>query len=194
MNIGNRPRLYNLLHRLRLVAASSQTHPDERACLCRHIRNAKAAVEIGTYMGLTASEMAAALPQGGLLYCVDPYPGDVAIQQIALRTIERAGQSARIRMVRTDSAGAVAHLPAQVDFFFVDGDHSFEGLQRDWVVVKQLLKPGAIAAFHDTHRVPGATVHSEGAIRFYDEVIAKDPDFEPVETVLSLNVIRRKAA
>lgn len=194
MNIGNRPRLYNLLHRLRLVAASSQTHPDERACLCRHIRNAKAAVEIGTYMGLTASEMAAALPQCGLLYCVDPYPGDVAIQQIALRTIKRAGECARVRWVRTDSTGAVAHLPPRVDFFFVDGDHSYEGLQRDWVVVKQLLKPGAIAAFHDTHRVAGAKVHSEGAIRFYDEVIAKDPDFEPVETVLSLNVIRRKAA
>lgn len=194
MNIGNRPRLYNLLHRLRLIAASSQTHPNERACLCRHIRNAQAAVEIGTYMGLTASEMAAALPQGGLLFCVDPYPGDVAIQQIALRTIDRAGQSARIRMVHTDSAGAVAHLPEQVDFFFVDGDHSFEGLQRDWLVVKQLLKPGAIAAFHDTHRVAGAKVHSEGAIRFYDEVIAQDPDFEPLETVLSLNVIRRKTA
>ena len=193
MNIGNRPRLYNLLHRLRLVPASSQTHPDERACLCRHIRHAQAAVEIGTYMGLTASEMAAALPPGGTLYCVDPYPGDVAIQQIALRTLERAGQTSRIRMVRTDSAGAVAHLPPQVDFFFVDGDHSYEGLAADWKIVRQLLKPGGIAAFHDTARAPEAMVHSVGSIRFFEEVIALDPEFTHLETARSLNVIRRNA-
>jgi predicted O-methyltransferase YrrM len=190
--ITQRPRLYNRLHALGVVNAYSQTHPEERACLCRHITKAKAAVEIGTFMGLTAAELACALPADATLYCVDPYPGGgEPLQQIAMRQIARAGASSKVRFVRADSAGAVASLPAQVDFFFVDGDHSYEGLAADWKVVKQLLKPGGIAAFHDTGRAPEAMVHSEGSIRFFEEVIAHDPEFIHLETVRSLNVIRR---
>jgi predicted O-methyltransferase YrrM len=192
--LSRRPRLYSRLHALGLVNAYSQTHPAERACLCRHTAKAKSVVEIGTFMGLTAAELAHALPADGTLYCVDPYPGGgEPLQSIAMRQIARAGASSKVRFVRADSAGAVANLPSQVDFFFVDGDHSYEGLAADWKVVKQLLKPGGIAAFHDTARAPEAMVHSEGSIRFFEEVIAHDPEFTHVETVRSLNVIRRQA-
>jgi predicted O-methyltransferase YrrM len=192
--LSRRPRLYNCLHALGVVKAYSQTHPEERACLCHHIAKAKAAVEIGTFMGLTAAEMADVLPADATLYCVDPYPGGgEPLQQIALRQIARAGAASKVRMVRADSAGAVASLPAQVDFFFVDGDHSYEGLAADWKIVRQLLKPGGIAAFHDTARAPEAMVHSVGSIRFFEEVIALDPEFTHLETARSLNVIRRNA-
>lgn len=192
--ITKRPRLYNLLHAFGVVSACSQTHPEERACLCRHASRTKTMVEIGTFMGLTAVELARALPADATLYCVDPYPGGgEPLQQIALRQIARAGVAPKVRMLRSDSAGAMADLPAQVDFFFVDGDHSYEGLAADWNIVKQLLKPGGIAAFHDTARAPEAMVHLKGSIRFYEEVIARDPEFTPLETVRSLNVIRRNA-
>jgi hypothetical protein len=36
-------------------------------------------------------------------------------------------------------------------------------------------------------------VHSEGSIRFFEEVITHDPEFTHLETVRSLNVIRRNA-
>ncbi len=190
--ISRRPRLFNFLHALGVVDAYSQTHPEERDCLCRHVTQACVAVEIGTFMGLTASELARALPGEAVLYCVDPYPGGgEPLQKIAIRQIARAGTASKVRFVRSDSAGAVSSLPAQIDFFFVDGDHSYEGLALDWKVVKQLLKPGGIVAFHDTARAPDAGVHSDGSIRFFEEVIVKDPGFARVETVRSLNVIRR---
>lgn len=190
--ITQRPRLYNRLHALGLVNAYSQTHPEERACLCRHIARAKAAVEIGTFMGLTAAEMAHALPSDATLYCVDPYPGGgEPLQQIAQRQITRAGVSSKVRMVRADSAGAVASLPAQVDFFFVDGDHSYEGLAADWKVVKQLLRPGGIAAFHDVVPVEGSKVLSCGSVKFFSEVISSDSDFSFVERIRSLAVLQR---
>lgn len=193
-HITHRPRLYNYLHALGVVNAYSQTHPEERASLCRHAAQAHSAVEIGTFMGLTAAELALALPADATLYCVDPYLcGGEPLQQIAMRQIARAGASSKVRMVRAASTGAVASLPAQVDFFFVDGDHSYEGIAADWKIVKQLLKPGGIAAFHDTARAPDVMVHSEGSIRFFEEVIAHDPEFTHLETVRSLNVIRRDA-
>ncbi|MCX8006172.1 MAG: class I SAM-dependent methyltransferase [Burkholderiaceae bacterium] len=36
-----------------------------------------------------------------------------------------------------------------IDLLFVDGDHSFEGVSRDWENFSPLLKPGAWVAFHD---------------------------------------------
>lgn len=193
-NLRQHPRLFNWLNRLHLVKAFSQTHPNERACLCRHVAQSKHAVEIGTFMGLTAAEMARTLPDNATLYCVDPYPGrGEPLKQIALRQIRRAGVSHKVRMINSDSTRAVAILPIHVDFFFVDGDHSFEGLAADWKVVKQLLRPGGLAAFHDTARSPLAIIHSEEAIKFFEGTIACDPDFEMVEQVLSLNVIRRKS-
>lgn len=191
-SISRRPRLFNILHALGLVGAYSQTHPEERACLCRYVAQACVAVEIGTFMGLTASELACAMPAEAVLYCVDPYPdGGEPLQKIAIRQIARAGKASKVRMLRSDSVRAVPSLPAQIDFFFVDGDHSYDGLALDWKVVKQLLKPGGVAAFHDTARAQDAGVHSEGSIRFFEEVIAKDTGFARVETVRSLNVIRR---
>jgi predicted O-methyltransferase YrrM len=192
---SRRPRLYDRLHALGLVNAYSQTHPEERACLCRHIAKAKSAVEIGTFMGLTAAELARALPAAATLYCVDPYPGGgEPLQSIAMRQIARAGASSKVRFVRSDSAGAVASLPSQVDFFFVDGDHSYEGLAADWKVVKQLLKPGGIAAFHDVIPVNGSDVYSHGSVRFFDEVVAHDPEFRRVDGMRSLAVIQRLAS
>lgn len=190
-HLSKRPRLYNRLHALGFVDSHSQTHPEERACLCRHIATAKTAVEIGTFMGLTAAELSHALPAEATLYCVDPYLGCEAMQQIALRHIARTGVASKVSMVRADSVSASASLPAQVDFFFVDGDHSYKGLAADWKIVRQLLKPGGIAAFHDTARSPEALVHLGGSIRYFEEVIAHDPEFTHLETVHSLNVIRR---
>lgn len=36
-----------------------------------------------------------------------------------------------------------------VDFLFLDGDHSLEGVSRDWFMYSPLVKPGGCVAFHD---------------------------------------------
>lgn len=56
-----------------------------------------------------------------------------------------------------------SHLPAvreklapyenQIDFAFVDGDHSYKGLRQDIFLVTPLLKTGGIMALHDTAAV-----------------------------------------
>ncbi|MEM7189256.1 MAG: class I SAM-dependent methyltransferase [Pseudomonadota bacterium] len=42
----------------------------------------------------------------------------------------------------------------QIDFAFVDGDHSYRGLKKDMFLMKELLQPNAICALHDTTAVP----------------------------------------
>ena len=37
----------------------------------------------------------------------------------------------------------------EVDFMFIDGDHSYEGAKQDWLMYGPLVRQGGIIAFHD---------------------------------------------
>ena len=43
----------------------------------------------------------------------------------------------------------VKSLCPQFDFIFIDGDHSYDGVRRDFELYKQLLSPRGYIAFHD---------------------------------------------
>jgi predicted O-methyltransferase YrrM len=36
-----------------------------------------------------------------------------------------------------------------IDFLFIDGDHTYEGVKRDFELYSPLVKKGGIIAFHD---------------------------------------------
>lgn len=36
-----------------------------------------------------------------------------------------------------------------IDFLFIDGDHTYEGVKRDWEMYSPLVRPGGLVAFHD---------------------------------------------
>jgi predicted O-methyltransferase YrrM len=38
---------------------------------------------------------------------------------------------------------------SEIDFLFIDGDHSYEGVKRDWEMYSTLVRKGGIIAFHD---------------------------------------------
>ena len=42
-----------------------------------------------------------------------------------------------------------------IDFAFIDGDHSYNGIKNDFSIVYPLLSPTGIIAFHDTQRIDG---------------------------------------
>ncbi len=75
-----------------------------------------------------------------------------------------------------------------VDFLFIDGDHSYEGLRDDWQAWKDHVAGDGIVALHDSRCRNGC-----GAERFTWDVILKDAGFEQVEALDSLTVLRRKA-
>jgi predicted O-methyltransferase YrrM len=43
----------------------------------------------------------------------------------------------------------VKKICSQFDFIFIDGDHNYEGVKRDFELYKQLLSPRGYIAFHD---------------------------------------------
>lgn len=191
--LKSHPRVFDLAHRLRLVSAQSQTDPEELASLARFASGARLAVEVGTFMGVSAGVIAAALGPSGRLYCVDPYEGGDALLRIATRHLARRRLLPRIIFVRRSSADTAGSLPPSVDFCFVDGNHSYEGLDVDWALVNRILRPGGIVCLHDTNPTGDEAQWSPGAIAFYRTRIAGDSAFTHVHAIRSLNVLRRNA-
>lgn len=55
-----------------------------------------------------------------------------------------------------------------VDFLFIDGDHSYEGVKRDFEMYAPLVRSGGIMAFHDI--VPGPLESVGDMPKFWNEI------------------------
>lgn len=58
-----------------------------------------------------------------------------------------------------------------IDFLFVDGDHSYNGVKMDYEMYGSLVRPGGIIAFHDNK--PTNSNNWSGVIPFWKEIKKK---------------------
>jgi cephalosporin hydroxylase len=56
----------------------------------------------------------------------------------------------------------------EIDFLFIDGDHSYEGVKRDFELYSPFVSPHGIIAFHDTKIYPDEHWIKVG--RFWNEI------------------------
>jgi predicted O-methyltransferase YrrM len=176
---------------MRLVPPFTETNRRELDCLARFAKNARTAIEIGTFMGASASRIAAALGAEGKLWCVDPYFNGEALRSVCLRHLRRRRLFSRVVMIRATSLEAAGQLPASADFIFVDGDHSWRGIEADWKIVLDHLAPEGIACFHDTSPRPERPNDKSDSVLFFEKVIRDHPGFKHLETCCTLNVMQR---
>jgi predicted O-methyltransferase YrrM len=74
-----------------------------------------------------------------------------------------------------------------VDFIFFDGDHTDEGVGRDWSDWSPHIAPGGLAAFHDSV-APEGTPGPPALVR---KIQSSDPGFCVVCQVDSLTIFQR---
>jgi len=182
-----------------LADAETQTTTDERDCLARHASGRKRLAEIGVWHGVTTCRLRQAMDPAGTLFAIDPYPkgrlGFSMQRVIASREVSKITNGS-VTWVRTTGAEAASGLRSYglFDFLFIDGDHSYEGLQTDWNAWKDALTGGGIVALHDSRPSPERPIHDAGSVRFTSEVILADRCFEVVDALDSLTVLRRRMA
>ncbi len=56
----------------------------------------------------------------------------------------------------------------KLDFLFIDGDHKYEGVKRDFEMYSPLVRQGGMIAFHDI--VPGPAENVGGVPQFWKEI------------------------
>jgi predicted O-methyltransferase YrrM len=124
-----------------------------KAQQCKYI------MEIGTYRGGTLFVFSQLADPHATVISLDfhfSFLGKVygALQKPLLRKFVRNGKS--LFLLRQDS-----HLPEteqvvrnilkdnELDFLFIDGDHTYEGVRADFMMYSPLVREGGLIAFHD---------------------------------------------
>jgi len=180
-----------LLWRLGRIAVSPWADPGETACLVEYARNKRRLAEIGVWEGGTTKILRQVMAPDGVLFAIDPFPrGRIGLSY--QRPIARGevrgilnGTVVWLRVTGTQAASDPRVAVAPFDFVFVDGDHTFDGLQADW----EAWAPHAsdIIAFHDVIGDP-----DQGSVRFARERIFTDSRFALLKTVGCMAVLKRR--
>lgn len=194
---------FTLIHVLKyflgLEPAASQTTEAERVAVGRYLAGRKRLVEIGVFEGVTTAAIARGMDQGAVLYAIDPFfPGRLGVcwgKLIAIPEVQCARSRGRVVFLPKFSYEALSDVPGEVDFVFIDGDHSLEGITRDWTDWSARIEVGGIIALHDTcvsiHHPNTAQL---GSFAYFESHIRHDPRFVLMEQVESLSILQRKSA
>ncbi|MEM8911822.1 MAG: class I SAM-dependent methyltransferase [Planctomycetota bacterium] len=183
---------------LGIDSAATQTTAAERDAIRTYAAGKKRAVEIGVFQGVTTGVIAKSLSDAATLFAVDPFPpGRMGIcwgKLIAKREAFQSQPACNIEFVEDFSHVAAERLTGDFDFIFVDGDHSREGIIRDWNDWAPRVAKDGIIALHDS-LVPdhNPNVANLGSHQYFVETIQHDKRFEVVHQVDSLAVLRCKA-
>lgn len=174
----------------------SQTTENEKKAITKYAAGSKCAVEIGVYEGVNTTNIAKTIGSGSILYAIDPFvKGRLGIcyyEKIAKQQVRKNKVGDRIQFIQAFSAEAAPLVPAQIDFIFIDGDHSVEGIKKDWELYAPKIRPGGYMLLHDT-RIPAhdPSVAGLGSHQYFESVIKYDPGFTLVDAIDSLSVLRR---
>lgn len=87
---------------------------------------------------------------------------DVKTPPIAEENLEVHGFRGRVVVIQGDSASVVERLPGMFDSVFIDGDHSYQGVTRDILALRDRVTIGGPVMFHDYYHGANADPANEG--------------------------------
>lgn len=116
-------------------------------------------VEIGSAKGASTCHIGLALRENvhGRLYAIDPHimthwndQGAAESLPILLRNLRTCGVENYVEVIRATSEEAARAWLQPIDLLFIDGDHSYSAVRRDWELFSPFVAPFGVVLFHDT--------------------------------------------
>jgi predicted O-methyltransferase YrrM len=121
-------------------------------------------LEIGTNYGGTLFLLCAVSPPQAKIISVDlpygPFGGGYPRRKAPIfRRFPKSGQELHLIRANSHFAETKEHVVSllrrdQLDYLFIDADHTYEGVRRDFEMYSPLVRSGGMVAFHDivTHQ------------------------------------------
>jgi cephalosporin hydroxylase len=125
-------------------------------------------VEIGSWMGRSAVVFAKSIKDkfSGCVYCIDPFDGsgddisvlsfrnilnnlDMTLKEKFINNINSCKVGKYIRVLEGYSYNVVKDWHENIDLLFIDGDHSYESVKKDYLLWDRFVKVGGYIVFHD---------------------------------------------
>jgi len=120
---------------------------------------------------------------GGTLFFWDQLAGEGATIVSICRqigqgiTMDFSNAKSNLIMLKRDSHApeTIAEITGifedGIDFIFIDGDHSYDGVKADYEDYSPLVRPGGLMAFHDVCMgEDDKSLHNMGAAKFFREL------------------------
>jgi predicted O-methyltransferase YrrM len=93
----------------------------------------------------------------GKLYAIDPHTctewndhHSVDTFAILTHNLNKLDVASYVEIMRRTSKVAAQNWDRRIDLLFIDGDHSYEGVKRDWDLFVPYLTEFGVVVFHDT--------------------------------------------
>lgn len=121
-------------------------------------RQPRTVLELGLFQGGTLYVWARAIDSTDRLVSVDQPVWNDRIHTRRAEFYPTFASSANIDVVYGDSHAertyeeVADHFEEGVDFLFVDGDHTYDGVEEDFTTYRQLVADDGVIAFHDIKR------------------------------------------
>jgi predicted O-methyltransferase YrrM len=156
-------------------------------------------VELGSWQGKSSVMLGGGLRNkcGAKLNCIDPFGIDEnpeyqrlyydglitkmrhSVEEAFRRNIRRCGLADIVNQIRGYSFEVAKTWTEPIDMVFIDANHEYESVRRDFEMWSTFVKPGGIVALHDiAEQWPGPT-------RVMNEAL-QPPRFEEPQRVESL--------
>ena len=143
------------------IAKGAMQKPDELGPLVRFIKahpEPKTVLEIGTCAGGTLWLWCRLAALDALIISLDLPGGPFSanIRYIPHQLLSYKNPDQRLELIQADSHQPVALSAVrrtlgdrEVDLLMIDGDHTLEGVTKDWEDYSPLVRPGGLVIFHD---------------------------------------------
>ena len=144
-------------------------------------------LEIGTYHGVTAAQIADSRPDA-IITCVDPFSeGPKTVTGDKDKWLQNQRKNMKLFVGTADSYAASDEKCKEFDLAFVDGAHDYANCLKDMISVAPMVKPLGIIAVHDYCRLANDT-------NIYRAVAEFGPKFGwvQIERVWTTTILRRK--
>lgn len=135
-------------------------HREELEAFLRFLQtiDPETVLEIGTFQGGTLWVWTRALDSVRRVTCIDKPVWNEMIHQRRRELYPTFSADVEIELLFGDSHAestyeeATRFVDESVDFLFIDGDHSYEGVKQDFEMYRHLVGDDGIIAFHDIKR------------------------------------------
>jgi predicted O-methyltransferase YrrM len=151
-------KVVHLMNEAISMGARITQNIDELTFLFASIKNTQAQsyMEIGSEYGGSLYVLSHALPPGSIIQSID-YPLNDKKSNVlksVLKRIETKGYVTGLISGDSHSEDVLEqvrglHTPASIDILFIDGDHSYTGVKKDYDTYSEFVKTGGLIAFHD---------------------------------------------
>ena len=185
---------------LGLRPALAQHTAEEHATLEKWASGRSTIVEIGVAEGVSALALRQGMAADCNLFLIDPFHfSRHPIFNFTRRTARRLVGSflrGNVAWIESFSFDAVQKWSRPIDLLFIDGDHTEEGVRRDWNEWNKFLAPGGIVLFHDARIFDGGWTSPEyGPVKLVDDLFRRQsiPGWKIAEEMHSLVVVERVA-